>query len=332
MAGTSRQGTVRAAFALERLEVADGRLIVSGRWSGVRGMRFVRPTLVLDDRQLLATLDHKPWAPDTDPWVAAFPWDGREVDRDRLELSVAPSVTVPLGEVSDTVGPPSNEPDDQSLARLRSEVRFLRSELDSRAEQSSRLESAAAQERRTAQDATASRDDVDRARRDAERERDGALAQLAEAVSDREAAVRSLARMDVQRDEAIAERTGLEAERDDAVERLAELRARVDELLLAKEHLEQQLQARLAEDPDSETVVTARAVRPPADRVDGEIEQPIGVRAIPAARVAAPRLHRSRPDGEVGASPFDLWAIRVLGTAAALSLIVLLVMFIGLFI
>lgn len=333
MAGAARQETGRAAFALEQLEATDGRLIVSGRWSGVRGMRFVRPTLVLDDRQLLATLDHKPWAPDTDPWVAAFPWDGGAVDRDRLELSVAPSVTVPLGEAAENSAPPSGPLEDQSLDRLRSEVRFLRSELDARTEQSSRLESAAAQERRTAEDATALRDDLDRTRRDAERERDSALAQLAEAVADREAAVRSRARMETQRDEAIAERTGLEAERDDALARLAELRMRVDEVILANEHLkQQQLQGRLAEYADARTIVTARAVQPPADREDGEIEEPIGVRAIPAARLAAPVLLRSRRATEIGASSFDVWAVRVLGTAAAICFIVLLVMFVRLFI
>lgn len=332
MAGASRQETARAAFALERLEAADGRLIVSGRWSGVRGMRFVRPALILDGRQLLATLDHKPWAPDADPWVAAFPWDGGDVDRNRLELSVAPSVTVPLGEVSEAPQPPTDEPDDQSIDRLRSEVRFLRSELDSRAEQSTRLESVAARERRTAQDATEHRDDLERVRRDAERERDSALAQLTEAVADREAAVRSRARMEVQRDEAIAERAAIETERDDALARVAELRMRVDEVMLANEHLKQQLQGRLAEDADARTVGTARAVQPPADRENVEIEEPIGVRAIPAARLAAPVLLRSRRATEIGAAPFDVWAIRVLGTAAAICFIVLLVMFIRLFI
>ena len=52
-----------AAFAVDRLVARKGTLIVEGRWSGVRGMRFLRPTLVVDGRQVLATLEHKPWAP-----------------------------------------------------------------------------------------------------------------------------------------------------------------------------------------------------------------------------------------------------------------------------
>src|SRR5207245_223766 len=68
-------------------------------WSGLRGVRFVRPTLVVGQREVLATLEHKPWAPSSDrPWVAAFPWAGRMPDLDELELAVAPTVTVPLGE------------------------------------------------------------------------------------------------------------------------------------------------------------------------------------------------------------------------------------------
>jgi hypothetical protein len=326
MAGASRQDTVRGAdFAVDRIEAADGRLVVSGRWSGVRGMRFMRPTLVLGDRQILAVLEHKPWAPDADPWVAAFPWDGEAVDRDAMELSVAPSVMVALGDK-----PPTEEPSDDGLAveRLQSEVRFLRSELDARAARSTRLESVADEERRAAQDATAGREDLELARRDAERERDNALAQLAEAVADREAAVRTRARMEAQRDEADAERAALVAERDDVLERVAELHARLDETLLANRTLQQQLQATLAASQPAAAAPAAPAARPD----DEDPDQPIGTRSIPASRVVAPHLHRSPRAGEVGASAFDVWAIRVLGVAAAICFILLLVMFIRLFV
>ena len=60
---------------------SDDRLEVTGRWFGVRGRRFMRPTLhVRVDgrrRRLIAVLDHKPWAADTeDTWTAAFAWRG----------------------------------------------------------------------------------------------------------------------------------------------------------------------------------------------------------------------------------------------------------------
>jgi hypothetical protein len=84
-------------FEVERLERDGDQLVVSGHWSGLRGVRFVRPTLVVGDRQVLATLEHKPWAPRADRvWTAAFPWKGRTPDARHLALAVAPSVTVPL--------------------------------------------------------------------------------------------------------------------------------------------------------------------------------------------------------------------------------------------
>jgi hypothetical protein len=91
-------------FEVERLERDGDELIVSGHWSGLRGVRFVRPTLVIGDREVLATLEHKPWTPRADrAWTAAFPWKGRTPDASQLALAVAPSVTVPLG-------PPGTEP------------------------------------------------------------------------------------------------------------------------------------------------------------------------------------------------------------------------------
>ncbi|HEY6762950.1 MAG TPA: hypothetical protein VI318_25840, partial [Baekduia sp.] len=92
-------------FALTRFEAVDGvRLEVEGTWSGVRGVRFVRPALVVRDqatggeRTVLADLEHKPWpAEEGRPWVAAFPWrEGAEPDVARTELAVAPSIVVPL--------------------------------------------------------------------------------------------------------------------------------------------------------------------------------------------------------------------------------------------
>jgi len=96
------------SFELERLEHEDGKLVVSGHWTGLRGVRFVRPTLVVGERNVLATLEHKPWAPRSDrAWTAAFPWKGRTPDAADLELAVAPSISVALGPPSDDgPGPP----------------------------------------------------------------------------------------------------------------------------------------------------------------------------------------------------------------------------------
>lgn len=88
-------------FDLDRFELEYGeRLILRGRWFGVRGRRFVRPTLTLsvDGERLraLADLEHKPWeAEDGASWEASFPWSrGGEVTD--TELSVAPDITLEL--------------------------------------------------------------------------------------------------------------------------------------------------------------------------------------------------------------------------------------------
>jgi hypothetical protein len=87
-------------FELERFEPSDGHLTLSGRWFGVRGRRFVRPTLTLEvsgeRRRALADLADKPWAAeDGEPWQATFPWhkSGRV---EESELSVAPDITISL--------------------------------------------------------------------------------------------------------------------------------------------------------------------------------------------------------------------------------------------
>ena len=107
------------SFELERLALEGDELVVSGFWTGVRGMRFVRPTLLSDDRRILATLEHKPWAPSEDArWTVAFPWTGGiAVDAGSLSLVVAPKVIVPLGE-SVNGAPAAAEPDPAPASAL----------------------------------------------------------------------------------------------------------------------------------------------------------------------------------------------------------------------
>ncbi|HET8977712.1 MAG TPA: hypothetical protein VFN87_06105 [Solirubrobacteraceae bacterium] len=92
----------RVGFQLDRFELVDGeRCEVEGRWSGVRGRRFMRPalTLVIDGHptRLLADLADKPWAAeDGEPWRAAFPCPFPGGDLAEAELSVGPDVTIAL--------------------------------------------------------------------------------------------------------------------------------------------------------------------------------------------------------------------------------------------
>src|SRR5438270_6915105 len=91
----------RVSFELERFDAgAEERLELSGRWFGVRGRRFMRPTLTLFTDEgafrALADLEHKPWAPEEGGhWEAAFPWD-RAAQVLEAELAVGPDVTIAL--------------------------------------------------------------------------------------------------------------------------------------------------------------------------------------------------------------------------------------------
>ncbi len=87
---------------MERIDAsAQGRVEVAGRWFGVRGRRFVRPTLTLSHRgsevRALADLEHKPWAAqDGEVWLAAFSVDEGLDGAREIELSVAPDIVVEL--------------------------------------------------------------------------------------------------------------------------------------------------------------------------------------------------------------------------------------------
>jgi hypothetical protein len=67
-----------ASFDVEGFERADDACIeVRGRWSGVRGRRFMRPTLTAvaggREQRILAVLDHKPWiAEEGEVWRGRF--------------------------------------------------------------------------------------------------------------------------------------------------------------------------------------------------------------------------------------------------------------------
>ena len=378
MAGAMQPPAARAgvSFEPEQVEVEAGRVVVTGHWYGVRGLRFVRPTLVADGREVLATLEHKPWAPDTgDVWTAAFPWDGPDIAVDQAALAVAPSVVVPLAPNAEGgVAVPVDEPVEVSAApapaetvdvsrldRLRAEIGELRRRLGAVAEERDELRArveqaearaealaeAARRERRVADDVSVGRDELQQARAAAERERDHALAQRHEAIADREAAMRSRRRMQEERDEAAAALEAVEQdreralaavqdERDCALAQRDDARAQREEVLVAHRAVERQLNRERAAEPRFERSleVPARAERTPAlpaDR-DAEHEEPIGVRAIPAARPVAPRLRAGDPDFRTYLTKYDLYAIRFFGTIAALAFVLLLVMFLRLFI
>jgi hypothetical protein len=347
------------SFELERLDHDGEELVVSGHWSGLRGVRFMRPTLVVADRQVLATLEHKPWAPRPDrAWTAAFPWKGGTPDPSELELAVAPSISVQLGGPIDEPEPepalvlvtspqeqPEPEPDaelppplttdrmrvrllEQEVEALAQERDELRSRLDDAQEVAAvadaarvELEANLRRERRAADTAGETRDETARARTAAERDRENALAQRDEAVQDREAAVRTRTRMELSAAEAAEAQAAAEAALGKAHAERDEAQSQRDEVLLAYRGLQRHIH--------SERAGIDRAEHPVDDT---DLDAPLGVRTIPAARTIMAELQRPSPSSKFVVNKFDVWVVRVLGSVAAGCFILLIIAILRVFI
>lgn len=234
MAGviTDRSGAPRVEVPelhVERFGRDDeGRLEVVGRWSGVRGRRFVRPALDVrladgSARRLLAVLEHKPWAPDVaGAWIAAFPLEDAVAEVEGAELAVAPGVVVELA------GPGVAGPAVAVAVHVASPTparRFERTpetprEDDGDVDDDARERNAVARERDQAVDA---RDAAAQRLTQVRRERDEALAERDVAVAARDQAVSARDDATAAREDAVAARE----ERAATVREVEELRARV---------------------------------------------------------------------------------------------------------
>lgn len=221
MAGATPQipATGAPGFEVERFEwTAPDRLEVSGRWFGVRGRRFVRPTLDVhgagDQRRLLAVLDHKPWAAeDGQRWHAAFRWEGGEVDLSGAELAVAPGIAVPL---------------DRPVQARRFERRAEPQEPAPAPPPP--VPTAAEQAGETLEAAMATADAALRDRRGLERERDAAIRARDAALADRETIIRERFTAVKERDEARHRLAALTSEQDALRADLDAARAEADTL------------------------------------------------------------------------------------------------------
>lgn len=233
------------SFELDRFEHVDGeRLEVTGRWLGVRGRRFVRPTLTVVSEsgrsRVLADLEHKPWDPDeNEPWVAAFPFE-KDAEVSEAELAVAPDIALRLpkpGEPSDgsrsIVAVPARQirrrrakdgagaKGREELARLRQEVETLREQADGLRTESGASEEHVAGLREelagSEQARTEAERELERTRAEAEgaiARRDAAIGKLEEVSAERDDALRRLEEVVRQRDRLERERETLAAERD----------------------------------------------------------------------------------------------------------------------
>ena len=226
-AGNTAGGGGTASFEVDRLEwVAPDRLEVAGRWFGVRGLRFVRPSLDLEvgdeRRHLLAVLDHKPWeAHDGEEWVAAFPWHGEKVQLDFAELAVTPGVVVELpvpgasGKRRSTRREEPKKParPKQPAAAGRARDDRARAEAEALRQERDAALAARDQARQERDAALAARDAIKREHDQLTQERDAALAERDAAVADAEATAAAhgatlaeLTPMTAQRDAALRER------------------------------------------------------------------------------------------------------------------------------
>ena len=94
--------TRELSFELERFEwVADDRLEVSGRWTGLTGRRLARPVLTVEAdgrRRRLTALPggQLPAKGSDEPWRATFAWSHGPADIEFAELEVGRNVVVDL--------------------------------------------------------------------------------------------------------------------------------------------------------------------------------------------------------------------------------------------
>jgi hypothetical protein len=219
------------AFEVDRFAwTADERLELVGRWFGLRGHRFLRPTLDVqvagERRRMLADLDHKPWAAnDGEPWTAAFSWRGAPAHFEEAELTVAPELAVPLPAPENGVAEAAVADLRARLPARRPRTAVLESELAAALAEGERLTDELARVRaghEAAVDDLRERLEAERARaRGLESELVGARQALEEAKTAETAARDAAAAATAEVDPLRTERDDAVAARDEALAKLA---------------------------------------------------------------------------------------------------------------
>jgi hypothetical protein len=279
-------------FEVERFEwAADDRLEVVGRWFGLRGHRFLRPTLDVEvrgeRRRMLAVLEHKPWAAEEgEEWVAAFAWSGDRARIDGAELTVSPDLAVQLP-VPDATDDPA-EADAGSAAErlpvrrprtavLEEELAAALAEVHTRDEELARLRETHSEMTRELRDrAREAQEEAKLLESELERARGQIATSEEEAKHARESADeefgKQLDRMREERDAATADRNRAQAEaeaareeRDEAVKRLAATEAERDSLVEGRDRARQERNAWMSR--ARAATAEARGKGPIAERV-----------------------------------------------------------------
>jgi hypothetical protein len=299
------------SFEVDRFAWVDGRLELTGRWYGIRGRRFLRPTLDVEvdgsPRRMLAVLEHKPWAADDgEEWVAAFDWNGDPVALAVAELAVAPELSVvlppPTGAPAKkprrakaagerlAAAPPRAQAREAALAEAQAEVTVLRDRLAA--------EQKAWQER--VEQVEALRDDSAAAQSAAEAERDEAAAARDAAVSERNELISTRDAAAAERDAAAAARDAAVAARDAALADAEKATGERDRAVREKAVLERELEAtaRARDKARAERNEWLTRARDAAAGQGGAVRE-----AAPTGRDAAPAADQVAPDAEAATVP-----------------------------
>jgi hypothetical protein len=357
------------SFEVDRFAWTDGRLEVSGRWYGIRGRRFLRPTLDVEvdgsPRRMLAVLEHKPWAADDgEEWVAAFEWSGDPVALAVAELAVAPELAVVLPRPSGgpakkarrakaagerlEAAPPRAQALEADLAEARAEISGLRDRLA--AEQKAWLERVAQVE--ALRDETAAATSAAKAERDeAASARDAAVGERDNLVSARDGAVAEREAARVERDAARAARDAAQAdaakataERDKAVRERAAVEHELTAATRARDKARQErnewlTRARDAEARQGTAGKSAAAAQPPAPASEAATT-PLRTRRLPRRPAAAKPDKAQIPPGGILLPPtgpgshmrrtiLPGWAPRLLAPIMLVILVVAIALLIG---
>jgi hypothetical protein len=312
--------TPGVAFEVERFEwTSPDRLELVGRWVGLRGQRFLRPTLDVEvggeRRRMLAVLEHKPWASeDGQDWIAAFDWRGEPGNFDDAELTVSPDLAVQLpppgGSVAHGELPVAAAGDRRPARRPRSAV--LEAELAAalaevervgeELERTRRSHSEAARELRERVRAEHARiraleAELEQARAHIEGAESTAAEQADRLRDERDAVAAERDAAVVARDAAVAEADDARGGRDDALQKLSAAEAERDALAEARDRARHErnawmsrARAAAAGRPGAEARAVPKPLAGPVpDREPGPTpappaEEPATVALPPAAR------------------------------------------------
>ena len=334
--------TPGVAFEVERFEwTSRDRVELVGRWSGLRGHRFLRPTLDVlvngERRRMLADLEHKPWAPeDGQDWVAAFTWRGEPANFDDAELTVSPDVAVQLpapgGSVEHDEAQPATPTKDRLPAR-RPRSAVLEAELAAALAEVGRVGEELERTRATHSEAAKElrerlRDEHAKIRTlETELEQTRATIALAEDAAaadadrlrdERDAAAAERDAALVARDAAVAEADEARGARDEALQKLSAVEGERDALAEARDRARLERNAWMSRARAAATgrpSAEARAVpKPLADRGPAPVDEPSDpTEALepPVEHPAAPLEGSERRTIQIGERPGPLRATPV---------------------